>query len=51
MDQIISSDEEIIVRQEITEPEMETFVDELLQETDVAFPICEGTGKERRLSR
>ena len=46
MDQIISSDEEIIVREQIMEPEMETFVDELLQETDVVCPICEGTGKD-----
>ena len=45
MDQIISSDEEIIVQEEITEPEMETFVEKLLQETDVVCPICAGTGK------
>ena len=46
MDQIISSDEEIIVRAEIMEPEMETFVDGLLQETDVVCWICEGAGKD-----
>ena len=46
MDEIISSDEEIIVREEIMEKEMEHFVNNLLQETDVVCPVCEGTGKD-----
>lgn len=41
----VSSDEQIIVREEIMEYEMEAFVEGLLQEGDVVWSICKGTGK------
>ena len=37
--------EEIIVQDKTMEPEMEAFVESLLQEVDVMCPVCKGTGK------
>ena len=51
-DQIIVNDEHIIVQEdiivqgEIMDPEIETFVEELLQETDVICCLCSGTGRD-----
>ena len=51
-DQIIVNDEHIIVQEdiivqgEIMDPEIETFVEELMQETDVICCLCNGTGRD-----
>ena len=52
INQSVSSDEQIIVQDEIIirekfmEPLTVAFVEELLHETDVICPICEGTSKD-----
>ena len=39
-----SSDEQILVQQEIMDPELENFVDNILQEDDYICGFCDGTG-------
>ena len=39
-----SSDEQIIVREEIMDQELENFIDDILQEDDYICVYCDGTG-------
>ena len=46
IEQSVSSDEQIIVQEEIMESNMEAFIEGMLQETDIVCPVCDGTGRD-----